>query len=113
MRVLSTGGGAGEASPKKSFAEKKFTAINTIFSKFSGGACPRTPLEGLQNFFLAAEWLKNFFQARLPPPPNNNLTIVGRKLLDKRLLSVILPSIFALSLNTLVSSNFTIASRSL
>ena len=28
---------------------------------------PRTPLKGLKQFFLAAEWLKNFFQDRLPP----------------------------------------------
>ena len=41
--------------------------LNTIFSKFSGGACPRTPLEGLKTFLLAAAWLKNFFRIDLPP----------------------------------------------
>ena len=41
--------------------------LNTIFPKFSGGACPRTPLEGLKNFFLAAALLKNFFKIYFPP----------------------------------------------
>ena len=42
--------------------EMRFQPIlNTIFSNFSGGACPRTALEGPQKNFLAAAWLKNFF----------------------------------------------------
>ena len=41
-----------------------------IFKIFRG-ACPRTPLEGLKNFFLAAAWLKIFFQDRLPPQTKN------------------------------------------
>ena len=40
--------------------------LNTIFSKFSGGACPRTFLESLKNFFLAAP--KLFLGSTLPPP---------------------------------------------
>ena len=39
-----------------------------IFKIFRG-ACPRTPLEGLKKSFLAAAWLKNFFQDPLPSPP--------------------------------------------
>ena len=38
-----------------------------IFKIFRG-SMPPTPLEGLKYFFLAAAWLKNFFQDRLPPP---------------------------------------------
>ena len=52
--------------------------LNSIFSKFSGGACPRIPLEGLKNFFLAAAWLKLFFRIDLPPPPK-------QKILDRTL----------------------------
>ena len=52
--------------------------LNTIFSKLSGGACLRTPPEGLKKFFLAAAWLKNFFQDRLPPPK--------QKILDRTLI---------------------------
>ena len=36
--------------------------LNTIFSKFSWGACPRNPLEGRKKFLLADAWLKNFFR---------------------------------------------------
>ena len=32
-----------------------------FFSKFSGGACPRTTLEGIKKFFLAAAWLQKIF----------------------------------------------------
>ena len=78
MRVLSTGGGRGKLPskrlsfpPPKSSAEKKFTAINTIFSKFSGGECPRTPLEGLQKIFSRLHLAQKVFQARLPPPTKN------------------------------------------
>ena len=53
--------------------------LNTVFSKFSWGAKPRTPLEGLEKFFLAAAWLKNLFQDRLPPPPGQT------KILDRTL----------------------------
>ena len=42
--------------------------LNTIFSKFSGEHAPGPLLEGLKKIFLAAAWLKNFFQDRLPPP---------------------------------------------
>ena len=52
--------------------------LNTIFSKFSGGACPRTPLEGLKNFFLAAAWLKKFFSGSTLPSPK-------QKILDRTL----------------------------
>ena len=41
--------------------------LNTIFSKFSGGACLRTPLEGLKHFFSPPRGSKIFFWERLPP----------------------------------------------
>ena len=87
------GGGGASFPPKKSFPEKKlkpfqikiffdddfrelvkvtnvqkcdFSQSWTLyFQNISGGACPRTPLEGLKKFFLAAAWLKNFFPDRL------------------------------------------------
>ena len=53
--------------------------LNTIFqAKSSGGACPRTPLEGLTKFFLAAAWLQKFFQDRLPPKSKNPRQNPGR-----------------------------------
>ena len=54
--------------------------LNTIFSKFSGGACPRTPLEGLKKFFLAPLGSKNFF--RIDSPPKQK--ILDRTLADVR-----------------------------
>ena len=48
-----------------------------IFKIFRG-SMPPDPLEGLKKqVFLAAAWLKNFFQDRLPPP--------NKKILDKTL----------------------------
>ena len=38
--------------------------LNTIFSKFSGGACP---LEGLKNFFSPTRGSKFFFRINFPP----------------------------------------------
>ena len=38
-----------------------------IFKIVRGRMSP-DPLEGLKKFFLAAAWLKNFFQDRLLPP---------------------------------------------
>ena len=53
--------------------------LNTIFSKCSGGACPRIPLEDLKKFFLTASWLKIFFQDRLPSK---------QKILDRTLITI-------------------------
>ena len=41
-----------------------------IFKIFLGSMLP-DPLEGLKKFFLAAAWLKNVFQDRLPPQTKN------------------------------------------
>ena len=104
-RVLSTGGRR-EASPPKVLLKKnlqlfqikiffdddfkesvKVTNVQIwdfrkswTISKFSGGACPRTTLEGQKNFFLAAAWLKHLFQDWLPFPK--------QKILDRILASM-------------------------
>ena len=53
--------------------------LNTIFSTFSGGACPGPPLEGLKKFFIATAWLKKIFQDWLPSK---------QKILDRTLAAV-------------------------
>ena len=42
-----------------------------IFKIFQGSMSPDPP-RSLKKIFLAAAWLKNFFQDRLPPPPSKN-----------------------------------------
>ena len=51
-----------------------------IFKTFRG-SMPRTPLEGLKKIFVAAAWLKNFFQDRLPPKqkiPDRTLNVARK-----------------------------------
>ena len=40
--------------------------LNTIFSNFSGAACPQTPLEDLEKFFLPLRGSKKFFRINFP-----------------------------------------------
>ena len=57
--------------------------LNTIFSNFSGGACPRTPLEGLKIFFSPLCGSKIFFKIDFPPNKKSSietcLTVIAQR----------------------------------